>query len=434
MGELFVESDERSSELEILSVSVANGIYPASQSDRDTNPGASLANYKVVRPGDVVYNSRRMWQGAVDSSLYEGIVSPAYVVARPTENVIPRFCARLLRRPELLVQYQRASQGNSKDTQVLKFEEFANIVVHVPHDGDEQIVIGEMFDELDSLITLHQRKHDQLATLKKSLLEKMFPKPGSDVPELRFAGFTEPWEQRKLGDIFQYEQPQPYIVRSTEYDDSSGTPVLTAGQTFILGYTHEDFGIKNASPKSPVVIFDDFTTSTNYVDFPFKVKSSAMKILSLRNSTDDIVLTYNALKRIAYEPVDHERHWISEFADFDVLMPPSREEQRAIGALFARLDSLITLHQRKQENVWYQNGAWNGLTNPLVFRTPLVASSPSCTPTVARMDTADGADRVAAGSVPMAQTFVCAPGDASAAEPSEHPFALRGMSRSPGGD
>jgi type I restriction enzyme S subunit len=174
LGELFVESDDRSSELEILSVSVANGIYPASQSGRDTNPGASLSNYKVVRPGDVVYNSMRMWQGAVDSSLYEGIVSPAYVVARPTEDVIPRFFARLLRRPELLVQYQRASQGNSKDTQVLKFEEFANIVVHVPHDGAEQIVIGEMFDELDNLITLHQRKHDQLATLKKSLLEKMF--------------------------------------------------------------------------------------------------------------------------------------------------------------------------------------------------------------------------------------------------------------------
>ena len=172
-----------------------------------------------------------------------------------------------------------------------------------------------------------------------------------NVPAIRFAGFTEPWEQRKLGDIFQYEQPQPYIVRSTEYDDSSGTPVLTAGRTFILGYTHEDFGIKNASPKSPVVIFDDFTTSTHYVDFPFKVKSSAMKILSLQNSTDDIVLTYNALKRIAYEPVGHERHWISEFVDFDVLMPSSREEQRAIGALFARLDSLITLHQRKHDQL-----------------------------------------------------------------------------------
>jgi type I restriction enzyme S subunit len=158
LGELFAESDERSSELEILSVSVANGIYPASQSDRDTNPGASLVNYKVVRPGDVVYNSMRMWQGAVDSSLYEGIVSPAYVVARPTKEVIPRFFARLLRKPELLAQYQRASQGNSKDTQVLKFEEFADIIVQVPHTGDEQLIISEIFDKLDNLITLHQRK------------------------------------------------------------------------------------------------------------------------------------------------------------------------------------------------------------------------------------------------------------------------------------
>ncbi|WP_229079558.1 restriction endonuclease subunit S domain-containing protein [Eggerthella lenta] len=157
LGELFVESDERSSELEILSVSVANGIFPASQSDRETNPGASLANYKVVHTGDVVYNSMRMWQGAVDSSLYEGIVSPAYVVARPTTEVIPRFFARLLRRPELLSQYQRASQGNSKDTQVLKFDEFADINVQVPNSGGEQFVIGETFDMLDSFITLHQR-------------------------------------------------------------------------------------------------------------------------------------------------------------------------------------------------------------------------------------------------------------------------------------
>jgi type I restriction enzyme S subunit len=96
------------------------------------------------------------------------------VVARPTKDVIPRFFARVLRRPILLTQYQRASQGNSKDTQVLKFDEFADIIVQVPHNGDEQILIGRVFDKLDNLITLHQRKHDQLATLKKSLLEKMF--------------------------------------------------------------------------------------------------------------------------------------------------------------------------------------------------------------------------------------------------------------------
>lgn len=155
------------------------------------------------------------------------------------------------------------------------------------------------------------------------------------------------WEQRKLGDIFKYEQPQAYIVESTEYDDRFKTPVLTAGQSFILGYTDENFGIKNATSRNPVVIFDDFTTSSHYVDFPFKVKSSAMKLLSLANEKDDIHCAYNVLQNIGYEPVSHERHWISTFAKFNVYMPKNLAEQKCIGDYFASLDHLITLHQRE---------------------------------------------------------------------------------------
>ncbi len=147
--------------------------------------------------------------------------------------------------------------------------------------------------------------------------------------------------------MFKYEQPQAYIVESTEYDDRYKTPVLTAGQSFILGYTDEKFGIKNANSDKPVVIFDDFTTSAHYVDFPFKVKSSAMKLLSLANEKDDIHCAYNVLQNIGYEPVSHERHWISTFAKFSVYMPKSSVEQKCIGDYFASLDNLITLHQRK---------------------------------------------------------------------------------------
>ena len=169
-------------------------------------------------------------------------------------------------------------------------------------------------------------------------------------PAIRFAGFTEAWEQRKLGDIFKYEQPQAYIVTSTEYNDKNDIPVLTAGQSFILGYTDELFGIKEASANKPVVIFDDFTTSSHYVDFPFKVKSSAMKLLSLNNQSDDIHCAYNALQNVDYVPVSHERHWISTFAKFDVLLPKSADEQKQIGNFLANLDNLITLHQREQED------------------------------------------------------------------------------------
>ena len=170
---------------------------------------------------------------------------------------------------------------------------------------------------------------------------------GMNKPAIRFAGFTDAWEQRKLGDIFKYEQPQAYIVESTEYDDKNDIPVLTAGQSFILGYTDECFGIKEANEENPVIIFDDFTTSSHYVDFPFKIKSSAMKLLTLNNPKDDIHCTFNVLQNIGYVPVSHERHWISTFAKFNVLLPKSSSEQKQIGLYFRNLDHLITLHQRE---------------------------------------------------------------------------------------
>ena len=213
----------------------------------------------------------------------------------------------------------------------------------------EQAAIGAALSEIDNLITLHQRKYDKLVIFKKSMLEKMFPKDGESVPEIRFAGFTDPWEQRKLGELFDYEQPQPYIVRGTEYDDSFPTPVLTAGQSFVLGYTNEKQGIKMASPEHPVIIFDDFTTSSHFVDFPFKVKSSAIKLLTLRDKNEDIHFAYQVLQNIAYTPVSHERHWISKFATFATLMPECKSEMQAIGHFMSNLDGLITLHQRKLE-------------------------------------------------------------------------------------
>ena len=156
LGGLFFESNERSSSMEILSVSVAKGIYPASESDRDTNPGASLANYKVVHKGDVVYNSMRMWQGAVGSSDYDGIVSPAYVVARPTIELDSTCFGYLLKRPEMLYKYLCDSQGNSKDTQTLKYDRFADIEVTMPANLEEQRAISACLGSVDHLITLHQ--------------------------------------------------------------------------------------------------------------------------------------------------------------------------------------------------------------------------------------------------------------------------------------
>lgn len=215
---------------------------------------------------------------------------------------------------------------------------------------NEQQKIGDFFKQLDNTIALHQRKLEKIKALKTAYLSEMFPAEGETKPKRRFAGFTDAWEEINLGDIIDYEQPTKYIVRSISYGDNFGIPVLTAGKSFKLGYTNEVYGIKNASLNLPVIIFDDFTTSSQYVDFSFKVKSSAIKILSLKKETADFYFVYNNLKNIKYLPQSHERHWISKFVKFKVYQP-SYEEQTKIGNFLKQLDKTITIHQRKLQKL-----------------------------------------------------------------------------------
>ena len=126
-------------------------------------------------------------------------------------------------------------------------------------------------------------------------------------------------EYKELGDILDYEQPTRYIVKSARYDSNADTPVLTAGQTFILGYTFEKDGIYKASKENPVIIFDDFTTSYHWVDFNFKVKSSAMKMLRPKPNFDGIFkYVLYAMGEIHYSPQDHARQWISQYSKFKI--------------------------------------------------------------------------------------------------------------------
>ncbi len=128
----------------------------------------------------------------------------------------------------------------------------------------------------------------------------------------------------KLDDVLDYEQPTKYIVQSTNYDDSFETPVLTAGQSFILGYTNEKDGHYMASKDNPVVIFDDFTTGSHWVDFEFKVKSSAMKMIKPKKYTEKFSFqyVYYAMSDIDFTPTSHARHWISIYSQFEIPFPP----------------------------------------------------------------------------------------------------------------
>lgn len=151
-------------------------------------------------------------------------------------------------------------------------------------------------------------------------------------------GDTSTWGEDILGNILIYEQPTKYIVDSTNYSNSYKTPVLTAGKSFILGYTNETNGIFN---KLPVIIFDDFTTDSKYVDFPFKVKSSAMKILNCKEGMNP-KFYYYVLQSINFDASTHKRYWISEFANMIVPVPP-KEEQDLIVNKVEQLLELIDM-------------------------------------------------------------------------------------------
>lgn len=145
-----------------------------------------------------------------------------------------------------------------------------------------------------------------------------------------------------LNEILDYEQPTKYLVASTAYDDSYITPVLTAGQTFILGYTDEVTGIYAASQEQPVIIFDDFTTAFKWVDFAFKAKSSAMKMLTPKKGMEvDLKYIFYSMLGIRFVPQDHARHWISQYSAFRIAVPPLEVQREVVRVLdlFTDLES-----------------------------------------------------------------------------------------------
>jgi len=153
-----------------------------------------------------------------------------------------------------------------------------------------------------------------------------------------FENLPESWKWIRLGEILQYEQPQKYIVLTEHYDDKNGIPVLTAGKTFVLGYTNENIGICD---NLPVILFDDFTTDSKFINFPFKVKSSATKILRQRNKNINLFYVYNAIQLIKLKPgSEHKRFWISEYTKLPIPLPPFSEQQK-IAEILETVDNAI---------------------------------------------------------------------------------------------
>ena len=319
-----------------------------------TEKGYESSSARMVKPGDVLYALYGATSGEVAVSRQKGAINQAILAILPRDDCDARYITAWLRKQKgyIVTTYLQGGQGNLSGVIV------KNLEVSIPSLPEQQ-KIGFMLSHLDSLITLHQRKYDKLVILKKSMLEKMFPKDGESVPEIRFAGFTDPWEQRKLGELaLTYSGGTPSagnsayyggeipFIRSAEIDCDSTELSLTVA------------GLNNSSAKlvdKGMVLYAMYGATSGEVAIS-KIKGAINQAILAMDASDMAANRFIAYwlrrqkKSITETFLQGGQGNLSGAIIKELGIPqPSLDEQRQIGSFFSNLDDLITLHQRKLE-------------------------------------------------------------------------------------
>ena len=344
---------------DVLSVSGDFGIVNQIEFQGRSFAGASVANYGVVETGDIVYTKSPLKSnpyGIIKANKGKnGIVSTLYAVYKPKQSANPEFVQIYFEQDARMNNYMHplVNKGAKNDMKVSAENALKGQIVFP--DIKEQRTISEFFHNLDTLITLHQRKYEKLVNIKKSMLDKMFPQNGVSVPEIRFKGFTDPWEQRKFEEI---------AVRSSVMSDKKGLPRVEYEDIISgAGRLNKDIKLKE-SEKVGIVFhkgdvlygklrpylqnwllasFNGLAVGDFWVLQPQNTDSSFLYRLVQSQQFDGVAnqSTGTKMPRADWKLVSK-----TKFA-----MPHSVDEQAAIGAYFEHLDTLITLHQRKLEKL-----------------------------------------------------------------------------------
>ena len=306
-----------------------------------------LSKTREVHPGDLIL-SNSMSFGKPYIMGIDGCIHDGWLLIRNTYGVFDlTFLCHLLGTPQMLSQYRSLAAGSTVNN--LNKELVGNTVVTIPS-ITEQRVLGDYLEQLDNLITLHQRKYEKLVNIKKSMLDKMFPQNGASVPEIRFKGFTDPWEQRKVREVTdRYDNLRIPVAASLRV--AGTTPYYGANgiQDYVEGYTHDGEFI--------LVAEDGANDLKNYpvkcVKGRIWVNNHAHVLQGKCACADNQFLAY-AISQADIESllVGGGRAKLNAETLMDIeLLLPSKDEQIQIGHYLARLDHLITLHQRKLEKL-----------------------------------------------------------------------------------
>ena len=264
----------------------------------------------------------------VNQQIVGGNVNQHVCIIRANKKLIPSFLCNFLLSQYGQKQIESFQAGGNR--QGLNFEQIKSIKIGLPS-VEEQKKIADLLLLIERRITTQTKIIEDLKKLKSAIRKRVFTSLKN--------GHTESYE---INQLLSYEQPTAYIVTNDEYSaDTTLTPVLTANKGFVLGYTDEDFGIYQ---KGECIIFDDFTMDAKYVSFPFKVKSSAIKILTAKPNVN-LRFMFEYLLYLGLKSEEHKRHYISEIASL-VIELPSKEKQNRIANPMTLLDNKLALEEK----------------------------------------------------------------------------------------
>ncbi len=362
LGNLFSQREETgNTDLRLLSLMDKEGIVPQEDTNRKNNASGDRSKYLRVAPGDIAYNTMRMWEGRSALSKLEGIVSPAYTVCVPTPEANSLFFSHYFRTPQLIAQFARYSQGLVKDTLNLKFEAFARISASTPSDPAEQQKIADCLDSVDKLMAAQARKVDALKTHKKGLMQQLFPREGETQPRLRFSEFQDAggWEVKALAEIVQVASGQ---VDPTQ-PPYSGFPQI--GSENIESNTGALMNVRSAGEKGVMsgnylfdehdVLYSKIRPALNKAAAPDFTGICSADIYPIRPVNDELLRSYLFYlllsdKFLEYAIRSSDRGKIPKINREDLLgyvaAIPKPPEQQRIASCLSSLDALIAAEAR----------------------------------------------------------------------------------------
>ena len=324
-------------------------------------PESKSENY-ILQAGDILFARTGATVGKsylVDDAVPENAIYASYLIkVRVSNMIIPQYVKYFFESGFYWEQIANNSVGVGQPN--VNGSSLGNLWVPIPPIQEQRRIVDKlvswclMIDKISVNQELITQQTEELRNhiLNLAISGKLVAQEPSDEPAIEllkrinpmfspthnrhYENIPEGWAICFFEDVLEYEQPQKYIVSSTDYSDKYKVPFLTAGKSFIIGKTNEEFGVCN---NLPVIIFDDFTTDSKYVDFPFKVKSSAMKILHSKVGISPRYIAYlMSVTRLVGDT--HKRYWISEYSKIPIMLPPAREQERIVAAIDNIFDSI----------------------------------------------------------------------------------------------